>query len=75
MCQEDFIKKVNQWLKQEGNARLGIWNLVENNETAEVSVELTINGIHIIGTCPTENCDSKIGTAVLALNDELLKKL
>jgi len=75
MNQEDFNKKVNQWLEQEGNARLGTWNLIEKNENAIVSVELVNEDIHIIGTCHTENCESNIETAVLAINDGLLKKL
>lgn len=75
MSQEDFNKKVNQWLEQEGNACVGTWNLVEKNENAIVSVELAIEDIHIVGTCHTENCESKIETAVLAINDGLLKKL
>lgn len=75
MSQEDFNKKVNQWLEQEGNTCVGTWNLVEKNKDAIVSVELKIHGIQIIGTCHTENCEGKIETAVLALNDEILKKL
>jgi len=75
MCQEDFRRKVEQWLEKEGNARIGIWALHEDGENATVSVELSINGIQIKGVCPTENCDAKIETAVLKLNEELLKEM
>ena len=75
MCQEDFRRKVEQWLEKEGNAPIGIWTLHEDGKNATVSVELSIKGIQIIGICPTENCDANIETAVLALNEGLLKKM
>lgn len=75
MSQEDFRRKVEQWLEKEGNARIGIWTLHESGENATVSVNLTIDSIQIIGNCPTEKCDAKIETAVLALNEGLLKKM
>lgn len=75
MCQEDFKRKVKQWLGKEGNDRIGIWTLHEDGENAIVSVELSINGIQIKGKCPTKNCDAEIETAVSALNEGLLKKM
>ncbi len=75
MCQEDFRRKVEQWLEKEGNARIGIWALHEDGENATVSVNLTIDSIQIIGSCRTKNCDAEIETAVLALNEGLLKKM
>jgi len=77
MKQEEFKNKVSEWLKTEGNCVLGTWGIepIEQEDAVRISVRITIQNINIVGYSITENKEETIMTAVLGMNDQLVRKL
>lgn len=77
MEQEKFKKKVFKWLEAEGFAVLGTWGIenTEQEDTVRVSVRIKIQNIDVIGYAFTENKEETIMTAVLGINNQLVRKL
>ena len=70
-----FKQNLIKWLETEGLSVIGEWDIEEKNDSAKIIVKAKINGKNNIGCSITENKEETIETAVLALNDELIKRL
>lgn len=75
MTNTEFQSKVQQWLFERGNVKIGNWSIELGQESARIIVEIKINGKMMVADSITRDDDEAIQNAVLALNEELKKKL
>jgi hypothetical protein len=77
MNNKEFNEKISKWLEEEGLCVLGIWDIeeIEKFDMACVSVKIRINDIDVVGRSFTQNKEKTIRTAVLSLNDQLIRRI
>lgn len=70
-----FKESLTKWLEEVGLSVLGEWDIEESNDSAKIMLKIKIEGEENQGSSITENKKETIKTAVLALNDQLIKRL
>lgn len=70
-----FKESLTKWLEEIGLSVLGEWDIEESNDSAKIMLKIKIEGEENQGSSITENKNETIKTAVLALNDQLIKRL
>jgi len=81
----EFQNRIRLWLEGKDPVPAAFWSLNESTEPGSVNVDVSVKETVIVGNivfstiingkCTTEDSESAIHNAVLALNDELLKRL
>ena len=73
----EFQNKVEQWLLEQGYAKIEKW-LIETEENANsvrITVELKVCDILVKAVCNTSNDENAIQNAVLSLNEKIVQRL